>query len=460
MTAARLAALLLAILISFPGLSHAMEAGALPLLPGEKLPQPRQRGLDEIESVPAVDFPCQACGYAVAVPQVDKLMRRPPGNEEFPEWRMHAERRDADLCPYPGKGKVSYQADIVVCPSCGYAREAKKWGDPVPQEAKEWIFSNLRPAMREAEARLLGVRGTEMSEQQTVDFFNRQGEIPDTVRTEHFRTYLQAIHAPALERARATWLAAWAARREVALPPRSDVFARQAPDIDRVRQFGAQKASGLHSEMDALRLHLQRMRQGKIGPAGAYDMTGRLALAGMLDRLGFLDDAERHLVDLYQECRERYLRPDQDPLWPTTTTRAARTHRLNELETRRVDAEAEILVRMELIRRERELLHAAAQCLREALRAGELDGRPEDALFHAYLTGEFLRRAGNLPLASEWFKTLLSLAPQDSPLARAATMQQELVDEEASDRVNLLSALGQDGDLFEKLRNICGGAGR
>lgn len=456
-----LGALIPALLIFVPGPIHAVKAGALPLRPGETLPQPRQRGLDEIEAIPTVDLPCPVCGYSVSIPEVDKLMRRAPGeNVAATKWRMHAERRDADLCPYPGKGKIQYQADIVVCPSCGFAQEAKVWDEPLPDEAKEWVLSNLQPIMREAEARLLGARGRELSEREVTAFFNRQEEIPDTVRTEHFRTYLQAVHAPALERARATWLAAWAARREVAGQPRSEVFARHSGEIDRARQAAAQRASGLHAELEALCTHLQRARQGKIGPAGAYDMTGRLALAGMLDRLGFLDEGELLLTELYQECRERYLRPDQDPLWPATTTRASRTHRVNELETLRTNAEAEVLVRVGLIRRERELLHAAAQCLRDALRTGELDGRPDDALFHAYLTGEFLRRADSLSLALEWFKVVRGLVPADSPLALAAAVQMEIVGEEAGDRINLLTAIGQDGDLFERLRKICGAAGR
>lgn len=434
------------------------ELGTLPLRPGESRPAPRQRGLDEIHELPTREETCPVCGHKVTVPLADKLMRRPAGFAGELTWEMHAERRDSDYCPYPGEGKLSYQADVVVCPSCGYAREEGAFSAPVPREAAAWIMTSLRPALREAETALIGTRRGEMTEDEMIAWFGDQERIPDTIRTEHWRTYLLAIHAPPRERARACLLAAWASRRETAARPRGAVLARHAAKVSADLAKAKRSEPGLHGDITALREMLRRMQaKNRDSLPGADHMAGRMLLAGLWVRLGFLAEAEETLQALYHECRERFLRPEQDPLWGSTSARAARTDRLDQLEAARVDAENEVLMRLEMVRREREQLTAAAQCLRDAFRAGDFDASPDEARFQAYMVGEILRRAGNLPLAAEWFKNLLGVAPADSEIARAAAVQLECVGEEAGDRVNLLSALGQDGELFARLRKICTG---
>lgn len=434
----------------------AAQAGTLPLRPRALHPEPKQRGLDEIHELPEREAACPVCGYMASVPLADSLMRRPPGHVGDLKWQMHAASRDSDLCPYPGPGKLSHQADIVICPSCGYAREEERFGDPVPPEAIAWVLSNLRPSLREAEKTLVGNRRNDMNEDELVAHFNRQERIPDTIRTEHFRTFLAAIHAAPAERARACLLAAWAARRETAAPPRGAFLAKHAAVATAELAKAKRSAPGLHGDITAMQGVLRRMRQkNRDALPGADHMAGRLLLAGMWDRFGFLDEAETLLQELYHECRERFLRPEQDPLWPATSTRASRTHRLNELEIIRADAENEALMRLEMVRRERELLTAGADRLREAFRAGAFDADPEEARFHAYMTAECLRRAGSLPLAAEWFKNLIGVAKPESDLRRAAEEQLEFVGEEAGDKVNLLSAFGQDGELFDRLRRIC-----
>lgn len=436
----------------------AAEPGSLPLRPGELFPQPRQRGLDEIDSLPTRDAPCPVCDFTVAIPLADPLMRRPAGYDGPPlKWRMDAASRDADLCPYPGPGKIAFQADLVSCPSCGYTRKADHFPEPVPTEAKAWVLANLLPAMREAQINLLGRRGPEMSEAEILDFFNSQSEIPDTVRTELFHTYLNAVHARPAQLADICVQAAWAARREAARPPRARIFARHVAVIeDELAAAGA----GVHQQADALRAMLRKWGHNRQGLPGANDMAARMLLVGRWCRLGFLDEAEAILLGLYQECRERFLRPEQDPLWSATTARASHSQRKVELEALRSEAEREILVRTEMVRRERDIIFEASEHIRQALGDGALDKQPEEALFQAYLVGEFLRRGGRLPLAAEWFKNLASLAGPDTSLGLAAQEQLGCLGEEAGSRVNLLSALGQDGELFARLRRICGGLRR
>ncbi len=446
------AAALLALLSA--GSARGMDWSLLSPRPGPDAAEPGQRGLDEIDDLPAREAACPACSHPVLVPEADKLMRRPAGQAgAAPEWRMHAGSRDADLCPHPGRNKVAFQADVVICPACGFAAGAEEFGRPIPAEIAAWAAAALRPNLREAQNRLLGARAGEMTERQIVDFFNRQEDIPDAIRLEHLRIYRVAARLPRLRQAEAAWLAAWAARREVAAPPRNDFLARRAANV--LAAMG-KNPSGPAGELEALDRLLGRGRGSRDRLNPAERVAARMLAAGLKDRLGLGREAEAELGDLLAWLKERFLRPDQDPLWSATTPRASRAYRLDELENIRREAEGEAAVRLDLLREEAGNLNRAAQLIREALLAGECDGDPDGALFHSYLAAEFLRRTGDLPLAAEWFRNLAALAPGDSPLGRAARERLDRLNGQAGDRVNLLSALGRDGEVFEKLRKICG----
>ncbi len=455
--------------------SPALEAGSLQLSPETSQPQPLQRSLDEIHELPTASADCPVCKTPVNYPLVNRLMRKsaaysgPLDNWQAwlkwrqnpltripstPKWRLQASQRDADTCPYPAPNLLDYQADLVTCPACGYTRENEHFAEAVTDNAAQWTRANLQPSLRQSQIRLLGKRAAEMPENEIVAFFNSQDLIPDTVRTEHHRTFLAATHAPALARAKANLLAAWAIRRYLATPPKGPVFAKNVQPILTELAKYRKTEPDTQADIAQLRIYLRRTRQGREGLPGAADMAGRILQAGLADRVGNWQEAEKILQTLLEECRERFLHPDQDPLWNQTSTRATRSHRLGELESIRQDCEREVNVRLDMLRREREILLAAAGCLKDALRHGELDGQPDAALFHAYQTAEALRRAGNLPLAAEWFKNILNLAPPDSDLAQAATLQLEAAASDAGDKINLLSAFGQDGDLFAILRRI------
>ncbi|MCL2000904.1 MAG: DUF2225 domain-containing protein, partial [Planctomycetes bacterium] len=210
-------------------------AGEQPFLsprPGAAAPEPGQRGLDEIRELPTREAACPACGLLVVIPEVDRLMRRAPREDDQPlKWRMHAESRDADFCPHPGRNKVSFQADVVICPSCGFATRTEEFALALPNDAIAWILITLKPNLRDAQVRLLGARAAEMPEEDIVHFFNRQQEIPDIIRLEHLRVYRMAARRPKLEQAEATWLAAWAIRREIAFPPRGDFLSRRVAAV-------------------------------------------------------------------------------------------------------------------------------------------------------------------------------------------------------------------------------------
>lgn len=446
-----------------PG-AAALDAGALPFdlgsFPFEEfgLGSSEQRGLDEISELPQRKDTCPVCGFLVAVPLVDSLMRVPSGTDVKKTWQMDAAYRDTDFCPYPPPNKVFWQANVVLCPNCGYAAETSRFSDAVSPEASEWVLANLQPALRAAQSELLGWRRGEMTEEEVAVFFNHQAEIPDAIRLEHWLTCLDGMHAPRLTRAQGCWESAWGFRRRLVSEPQSEVFVRHGvelrSELSRVKRING----GLRGEIEAVRGVLRRKRQrregGELSLPGGFDMTGRLYLAGLLDRRGFLDEAEKVLQELYTECRERFLRPEQDPLWVETSTRASRTHRLNELELLRSDAEREVLMHLELLRGEQSRLLAASELLRKSILAGDLNNRPGAALLSGYLVGEFLRRTGNLPLAAEWFTNILSFKGIGEGLRGLVGEQLALVEEEAGDSVNLLSALGRDGELFVKLRTI------
>lgn len=439
-----------------PGLLSALEAGALPLRPGALHPEPRQRGTNEIAEMPTRDVPCPACDYAVAVPEADRLMRKPAGGGEAPRWRMHAAFRDADLCPHPGPNKISYQADIIVCPSCGYAAPVDVFSGTLEPRARSWVSATFTDTLRDVEKKLLGRRSGEMTEDEIIAFFNRQQEIPDTIRTEHARIRTLARKDPALERAEITWLAAWAARRETASAPKGEFLSRRTSSVNAALANVQRTREGLPGEAEAIRHLLGKTRAGKerLGPGDT--IAARLMLTCLQVRLGHIADAEKGLADLHQYLRNRFSRPDQDPLWSVTAgTRMTPNQRQAELNDIRGECEREVYVRLELVRRERELLREAVVLIREAVLSGELDGRREETLFYAYLAGEFLRRSGDLPLAAEWFKLVLSLAPEKTPVETAAQLQLAQVREQAGDKINLLSSIGTEGETFEKIRDIC-----
>lgn len=436
------------------GASPAGDAGALPLRPGEVFPQPGQRGMDEVAELPMRDIGCPACSFAMEVPDVDKLMRRPPNAEETPPWRLHAASRDADLCPHPGPGKLAYRADLVTCPSCGFSAPLADYYTGMDEEARRWVVDTFRPSMRAVQKRLLGGRAATMTDDEIVNFYNRQSEIPDIVRTEHYRVFSLARKDPALVRAEATWQAAWAIRRELASPPKGDFLSGRVAGVQAALAKVKRESEGQSGEIAALAHLLGRDRKGEERLSVADRLAARMLLAGLKARQGLDGEAREIYLTIQTFCHDRYARPDQDPLWPLTNAKAARPIRVAQLEEFRAETEAEVVARMELLRQQEALLREAADLIRSAIALGELNGDPDGALFHAYLVGEFLRRSGNLPLASEWFKLVLGAAPMQSPLEQAARMQLELVRKQAGDGGNLLSAVGEDGELLDAVRKI------
>ncbi len=438
------------IALVFPGLLHAQEAGVFPLQPGAVFPEPSQRSLQNIEAIPTTTATCPVCGHVVQVPLVDTLMRGKNGDEPL-RWRMHAASRDADMAPLPAKNRVNWQADIIMCPDCGLALPVDKFSQPVPPEIAEWVMETLKPNLRAMQKTVLGKRASSMSENQIIEFFNRQEAIPDIVRTEHYRIYAVAASLPLLEQAEATWLAAWSLRRESASHGKGEFFAKYQNAVEAMLDKNANASQS--ARMDALRRLLGKTRAGKDRVPYAEQLAARLLLANEMFHRGLYKDGLALLGEIHKRAQDRFLKPDQDPLWPFTSKNAARSVRLNELETIRTDAENELAVKMDQIRLEQELLGDAADLVREAILAGEITDC-EHALYYAYLVGEFLRRHEEFPLAAEWFKNLINLAQPDTPVADAARRQLALLQEQAGD-MNLLAALGQNGEMFEKLREIC-----
>ncbi|MCC8190135.1 MAG: DUF2225 domain-containing protein, partial [Planctomycetes bacterium] len=336
-----------------PGTPQALDIGALPLRPGEVHPQPRQRPLTEIAALPEHEVVCPACATVVSVPEVDKLMRAPADGGERPPWRLHAASRDADLCPYPGSTMLSYQADIIVCPACGFAAGEESYATRPSVEAQAWINATFRDSLRQTQRLLLGERGADLPEEEVIAFFNHQARIPDVVRTEHFRVLSLAKKDPYLLRAEATWRSAWALRREVVAPPRGDFLARQTGSVRERLDKTGRSQDGVAGEAEALRYLLGKTRSGRDRLAPGEQLAARLMLAGLLVRLGENLEAEEELAALQRFCHERFVRPEDDPLWPTTAGRS-RDRRRRELEDIRSETERELDSRFAMVRQQTE----------------------------------------------------------------------------------------------------------
>jgi tetratricopeptide (TPR) repeat protein len=448
----------LAVILCLPPLlSAAGEDGRAFLWPEESLGESGQRGLDEIESVPTRIAACPVCSFPTLIPEADRLMLRPSATGEPVEWRMDASGRDSDFCPHPGRNKLSFRADLAVCPSCGYVSRSQWFDRPVSSALAAWALSVLRPEIRAYQKEFLGAGAAGMEDAEIADFFNRQEEIPDPLRLEHARVIAEARGDPIRTQAEATWSVAWALRRELASPPRGAVLRRLADQVREALLKSEKFTAGkVEEEAAALRRLISRSRRtaGKNAPTRPERLAAPLALAGLLDRLGFGVEAEEELAAAAAAFGERFARPEQDPLWAAASPRNRHSRRLEELEDIRREAERETRNRLELLRRERGYLEMAVDLIRQAILAGEYDGDPEYAFFHVYLAGDFLRRVGNFPLAAEWLKTLAALVPGDSPSGRAAENLLAILRHQAGDRVNLLSALGEDSGVFMKIREI------
>jgi hypothetical protein len=429
-----------------------------PSWPGEAAIQASQRGLDEIEAIPTRLAACPVCAFRLQIPEPDRLMRRPTGDGAAAgsiPWRMDAAERDADGCPYPGPGRLAFQADVVLCPSCGYARAADRFEERTPPELSVWTLETLRPALRVFQREFLGARGAEISETELMAFFGRQEYLPDALRLEHARATSEAFSEPYLVRARIAWLAAWAIRRELAGPPRGESLRRLTEKVRETvrRAIGKTGKTGKLAALD-FPLPGADVAVRRVSLPFPERLAAPVVLAGLLNRLGLRAEAVAELASAAGVFAERFVRPEQDPLWTATAVTNRNTRRREELEAIRREAEKEILTRIDMARREGEYLEQAIELIRQGFLVGECDGDWETADFLAYLAGEFLRRIGNLPLAAEWLKNLAVLVSHDSVLGQAVENRLEIIREQAGERINLLAALGQDGDVFMKLREI------
>ncbi len=310
--------------------------------------------------------------------------------------------------------------------------------------------------MRAFQMRLLGQRGGEMKDDEIATFYNAQIEIPDLIRMEHYRIVQAAKNAPALTRAEAAWRAAWSCRKEFAAAPRGDFLATRVGNVEFKLEKATKAPAGVKERIAALRdLLTKRDKAGYQLLNAPERYVGALLLAGLLNRQGRSQEAESVLSRTFVAARERYSKEEQDPLWSSTSGKGIpRSARPQLLENARTEIEQEISARLSLLASEREYLYEALLFVEEALLAGAIQGR-DQALFYSYLIGEFHRRHGNLPLAAVWFKEVSNLADPESSYAQAAQLQYEVVVEQAADNVNLLSAIGHDGELIEKLREIC-----
>jgi hypothetical protein len=428
--------------------------------PGKPLPRPPQRDITGIVALPTHDRACPVCGFVIAVPEPEKLMRGAGGEEPPPEWEMDMAEQDADLCPHPDRKKLAYQADILVCPSCGLAAKTGDFFSLTDPGLRAWALERLRPNIRAAQRQLLGKRGDQMTGEECAAFFNRQEELPDRLRTEQARATYAALRAPRLVQAEMNWRSAWAARRELTLPPGEKALAATAKNLREKLERQTAPPGGVEELIAALVLLQGKNRAGRERLAGAELCASLMLLAGLYARHGDREAADETLVRLRAVAGERYARAEQDPLWPATPSRASGPEREKALEDLRDGLEREAGMRRLLLAGEGDLLSRAAGLLKDALAAGEFDGDPERAVFYSYLIGEFLRRSGALPLAAEWFKAVQGLTAGADPLHARSASQLEAVSIQAGDRANLLSAIGRDGELFEKLRAICNNAAK
>lgn len=250
---------------------------------------------------------------------------------------------DRDYCMH-SLGKITVHSSVWACPDCGYAALTDKfnqaWNDgPVPPKAVELVKGKLQPAMRKRMLEQIGVTEEQLRQRgmQNVDRFSEyvpQEQIKDWIKYDNAIAIYREEKAPHVLLARLYMEAAWACRREMnaeILIPFLPLFVQEgiSSSIRRIQndiigaclQIRRDRNIGVlfdpnHPETDPQILtdaakmiieygekegrRLQAENQNNANAKAQFYTNGDMyvlyiRLAGFLDRLGKMDEADQAL---------------------------------------------------------------------------------------------------------------------------------------------------------------------
>ncbi len=336
---------------------------------------------------------------------------------------------DADFCPHRDVG-IKYVSGIVLCPNCGFSahrHDFMKVGKEEAEKLQPWVETVLKPEVRVALRSMANLRKDKVADEDLVDLFENQADLPDTVRCKHALLYYQRRNENAGFLAWMAWETAWACRRELSKPLYAPYVSHTYGKLTKKLQSMAGKDGDVQDKIRALNQLYHR-------PPADYDFFDRQVIrimqAGLYNRMGFNQWTMRALQKA-KRAGESYNEQDaQDPWYLTTSSTMPEKLRREEAALKSTMIVVESTKRLKLLETELRYLGEANKLIQAALR---LKLYPVDEIpTYIYLTGEFERRREFFRRASIWLDgarlldrytagseiTLASFAPQQHELMR------------------------------------------
>ena len=398
---------------------------------------------------------------------------------------------DRDFCEH-SLGRYAVHSRVWVCPNCGYAALYENFnttldGKPIDEATKQYVRENLSKNMLTRMYDIVGLipKANQAIPEELQDFgsYIPQNEIPDWVKYENALKIYERVKPPRGFLASLYLEAAHANRREVC----SEISVSGLHNATQVtlgrsirlingylqgqclairRRQGASILDPTKMETDPEILaqacgeiiHLGEENYATAATPTPADQTAQperffssgdmfvlnVRYAGILDRLGKLDDAERTL-----RRAASYIPDKASGLSEAENTPAAQEYYTHQVKLIRLVVDD----RLACLQRAKDYLFNAAKFNMLAIKLGEVkfavDGQAEqskvatlDAAPTSYLLGELLRRAGEPGAAAVWFDTAGSVVAQRLSILEKLTPQRtpQQSDEEYKEAQNALTA--------------------
>lgn len=336
----------------------------------------------------------------VACPVCRHMVNLPQRNQRY-------ENADSDLCPHPD-GNVRFMSEVATCPKCGYSAFR---GDffAASAQVRAWVRENLEPHMAATLHQILG-RETKISDEQLVDLFSAQKDIPDTLRCKNaFAIYSERhrqgdpkITAGVL--ARMAWMTAWAHRRAISEPFGEGILLEGAR-----RVLAAIKKAEIteNQQEEGIRLLTGMYREKE-----RFDIVERqimrLIQAGYYNRLGLNFWAEGVLRQVVAEVGKKYSDPGADPwqkIRAISGMQGAEREKTIKLAKDALAGAAN--VRLMCLKGELEYLGYAVDLIVKGMEKNAIPALEIPTYF--YLVGDFERRRENHSRALFWLQAAAQL---------------------------------------------------
>ncbi len=343
-------------------------------------------------------YNCSVCGHKVNMPTKDRKYQNV----------------DSDLCPH-NSGNVRFISSITICPNCGFSAFQADFRKPQADYIKEWVKANLQPSMDETLHKLLGQK-TKITHEKLMALFEKQSDIPDTLRTMNAYSYykLRMDHKDpevnAAGVARVAWMTAWSFRRTVCEPVQS------GPLLFYVRKINhSLKAAGIADDdvEGSIKLLTQLFQDTE-----KFDDIGRQVLriiqAGYYNRFGLNSWAHMVLLQANTAAMKKYQEPAMDPWFSSKSLeKIPPEQRIKTLSEMRFALSHETKRRDESLRNELDFLGFSVLLIEDGLRKGQYEDKDIPAF--TYIIGEFERRREMYSRSLMWLDATRQMIKGENP---------------------------------------------